>query len=109
MLYLSYQNSVFCISGKATQNIPDIFSKSSWSSTEIADNSSTSPLADLGINNNFANHPLLAVLENRISSFLTYSHTYRSVIDVDLLAEAGYFYQGTYTDRVDLKIGRAHV
>ena len=96
MLYLSYQNSVFCISGKATQNIPDIFSKSSWSSTEIADNSSTSPLADLGINNNFANHPLLAVLENRISSFLTYSHTYRSVIDVDLLAEAGYFYQGTY-------------
>ena len=82
------------ISGKATQNIPDMCNESFWSSSESADGSSTSPLAALGINNNFANHPLLAVLENRISSFLTYSHTYRSAIDVDSLAEAGYFYQG---------------
>ena len=95
-IYLLYQNSACCISGKATQNIPDIYSESFWSSSKSADYSSTSPLAALGINNNFANHPLLAVLENRISSFLTYSHTYRSAIDVDSLAEAGYFYQGIY-------------
>ena len=52
-------------------------------------------LTTLGINNNFAKHPLLAVLDNRISTFLTYPHTYRSNVDVDLLAEAGYFYAGS--------------
>ena len=80
--------------GKVTQNIPDIYSQAFWSPTESEENNSTASLSALGVRNNFAKHPLLAVLENRRSTFLTYSHAYMSVIDVDLLADAGYFYQG---------------
>ena len=80
--------------GKVTQNIPDIYSQAFWSPTESEENNSTASLSALGVRNNFAKHPLLAVLENRRSTFLTYPHTYMSVINLDLLADAGYFYQG---------------
>ena len=80
--------------GKVTQNIPDVYNQSFWSHSESEGNNSTASLSALGVRNNFAKHPLLAVLENRRSTFLTYPHAYISVIDVDLLADAGYFYQG---------------
>ena len=85
----------FILTGNSTRNIPNIYSKSFWSSSESGEDNSVASLSSaLGINNNFARHPLLAVLDNRISSFLTYPHTYRSNVDVDLLADAGYFYKG---------------
>ena len=80
--------------GKVTQNIPDVFNQAFWSHSESEETNSTASLSALGVRNNFAKHPLLAVLENRRSTFLTYPHAYMSVIDVDLLADAGYFYQG---------------
>ena len=80
--------------GKVTQNIPDVYNQSFWSHSESEETNSTASLSALGVRNNFAKHPLLAVLENRRSTFLTYPHAYMSVIDVDLLADAGYFYQG---------------
>ena len=86
--------SALCHTGKTTQNIPDIYSESFWSDKELEEDNSTATLTALGINNSFATHPLLAVLEIRISTFHTYPHTCRSTIDVDLLADVGYFYQG---------------
>ena len=80
--------------GKVTQNIPDVYNQAFWSHSESEETNSTASLSALGVRNNFAKHPLLAVLENRRSTFLTYPHAYMSVIDVDLLADAGYFYQG---------------
>ena len=80
--------------GKVTQNIPDVFNQALWSHSESEETNYTASLSALGVRNNFAKHPLLAVLENRRSTFLTYPHAYMSVIDVDLLADAGYFYQG---------------
>ena len=83
------------MAGNYTQNIPDIYSEAFWSNSQAGENDSSVSLSALGINNNFAKHPLLAVLDHRISTFLTYPHTYRSNVDVDLLAEAGYFYAGS--------------
>ena len=85
----------FILTRNPTRNIPNIYSKSFWSSSESGEDNSVASLSSaLGFNNNFARHPLLAVLDNRLSTFLTYPHTYRSNVDVDLLAEAGYFYKG---------------
>ena len=80
--------------GKVTQNIPDVYNQAFWSHSVSEGNNPTASLSALGVRNNFAKHPLLAVLENRRSTFLTYPHTYVSVINLDLLADAGYFYQG---------------
>ena len=84
------------LQAKKTQNIRDIFNETFWShsETESEHNSAASLPAALGVRNNFAKHPLLAVPDNRKSTFLTYPHSYMSHVDVDLLADAGYFYQG---------------
>lgn len=64
------------------------------SSSETVENNSSASLSALGISHNFAKHPLLAVPDNRISTYLTFPHTYSALVDLDLLSEAGYFYEG---------------
>lgn len=86
-----------CVAGEGSESLPDIFSESCWELPLRQTKSTSRPpvhdavTASLGITNQLAEEPMLAVLHRRKTTYLT-SPEYR--LDVDTLSEAGYYFGG---------------